>query len=326
MFCIECGQELKGDSEFCFKCGAKAATDESGNFCIQCGKKLPEDATFCIDCGVKVLSVEDNSDEGDNFCTQCGQKLSGDSEFCFTCGAKAAVKEEPAADETPAPAPPSSNAADIYSIVDTEEIKVRQTPPRNESAETIAAPSTEQPWEPQPKSQPAPPPQVNESTDALKKQRKLVMMLFGVTIVLIIAIVGMIVFIVLNRNGGTDDDISGQQHRVPPQFTIDDFEEVGDYYVYRVAEGQIDAHPGIPIGTALDSFLTDPYWTHFSAEDIEYVSVHGYMLHEDEYVRAQFIFQFSGCGTYFHPIMLWFEGYLQDVMLMNEIFDEIAGR
>ena len=292
MFCIECGQELNSDSEFCFKCGAKAATDESGGFCIQCGKKLPEDATFCIDCGAKVSTDDESSDEGD-------------------------------AVDTP------SDVAEIYSIVDTSEIEVQQTPHRREMiGYDITHNVGNTPPRPQDESHSQ---QAIENEAALKKQRKLTMTLFSVTIILLVAVVGMVVFIVLNRddeNGEASANGQGTHQAVQPQVTIDDFDEIDDYYVHRVVTGHLDNHPGIPIGTAFDDFFVNPSWTYFYelADDdnrIDYVSFHGYFMHEGENAMGQIIFQFSSGGTSFEPIIFIIDGVWQDILLMRDVLDEI---
>ena len=49
MKCIQCGQELKGGTKFCYSCGAKV----QNTFCSQCGAEMPSDAKFCGSCGSK---------------------------------------------------------------------------------------------------------------------------------------------------------------------------------------------------------------------------------------------------------------------------------
>jgi len=347
MFCIECGQELNSDSEFCFKCGAKAAisTDESGGFCIQCGKKLPEDATFCIDCGAKV-TAEENTAEGENFCTQCGQKLSGDSEFCFACGAKTAPEPvvanvaKQATAETPPPAPsPSPDVAEMYSIVDHAALEVRQapTPLKSDAVEAIPVPKAEPQWAQEPQLlQEEPPQQASTNASELGKQRKLLMTLFCVSAALLVAVVGLVVFILIGQSGNEDDDMYANGQISGDGLSIDReaFDEAGDYYVHVVETGYLPDHPGIPVGTAFDEFFVNPSWTHHDEEHadgrvVNYVSVHGYIFHEGEYVMGHIIFQLSHDGTTFHPINLIIDGLWQDVMLLYEIIDEImesAGR
>lgn len=49
MKCIQCGQELKEGTKFCYSCGAKV----QNTFCSQCGAEMPSDAKFCGSCGSK---------------------------------------------------------------------------------------------------------------------------------------------------------------------------------------------------------------------------------------------------------------------------------
>lgn len=49
MKCIQCGQELKEGTKFCYSCGAKV----QNTFCSKCGAKMPRDAKFCGSCGSK---------------------------------------------------------------------------------------------------------------------------------------------------------------------------------------------------------------------------------------------------------------------------------
>jgi len=331
MFCIECGQELNSDSEFCFKCGAKATKDESGDFCIQCGKKLPTDATFCIDCGAKASTEDESTSEGNVFCTQCGQKLSEDSEFCFSCGVKTAVGADEAETEQPEDIP--QDVAEVHPIMDVA-IEARQPSPMQATSDVAPALNMDITRDAPPKLTPPQELPPTPSADILeslntKKQRGLVAVLFGVAIVLLIAVIGLVVFIILGR--GTPDDsmdthTNGMHHAGEQQTTIEDFDEAGDYYIHRVTVGQLDEHPGVAIGVALDELLVNPAWTHFHADDIEYVSVHGYLLREGETVMAQFVFQFTADGARFTPIMMSFDGYWQDIMLMHEILGEITAR
>jgi len=63
MFCIECGQQLSEDSQFCGSCGATVTDATSDVFCIECGAKQPADAEFCIECGTKVVTDSHEKDE-----------------------------------------------------------------------------------------------------------------------------------------------------------------------------------------------------------------------------------------------------------------------
>lgn len=49
MKCIQCGQELKEGTKFCYSCGAKV----QNTFCSKCGAKMPRNAKFCSSCGSK---------------------------------------------------------------------------------------------------------------------------------------------------------------------------------------------------------------------------------------------------------------------------------
>lgn len=49
MKCIQCGQELKEGTKFCYSCGAKV----QNTFCSKCGAEMPSDAKFCGSCGSK---------------------------------------------------------------------------------------------------------------------------------------------------------------------------------------------------------------------------------------------------------------------------------
>ncbi len=55
--CTQCGIELKKDSAFCPKCGAKQEEEQTENtasqVCTSCGAPMEEDSTFCASCGTK---------------------------------------------------------------------------------------------------------------------------------------------------------------------------------------------------------------------------------------------------------------------------------
>jgi len=340
MFCIQCGQELNSESEFCFKCGAKAATptDESGSFCIQCGKKLPKDSAFCTDCGAKVTAADESgksahSDNEESFCTKCGQQLPSESEFCTACGEKVDVKAEPAKPpvepvKAASPTPPAStpqDVAEMYTIMDHSTIEATPPPaaPKENATETVshADITWDAPPEPLPIQAKKRPPKANTATAGQgqkAKGRNLTKVFIGVSALLLVVIVGLVVFIILGRDG---DNGRGQQNGT--RLTIDDFDYEEDYYVYRVTNGRLPEHPDVAIGAAIDNFFVNPYWTYFTDGTSDYVSVHGYIIHEGESAMGQFFFQFYNDGASFRPINLIIDGAWQDVMLMHEMLDTI---
>lgn len=65
-------------------------------FCINCGNKLDDNFEFCPECGTKVneaINVDTSSESsfekyagGTKICKKCGSKMPEDSFYCLTCG------------------------------------------------------------------------------------------------------------------------------------------------------------------------------------------------------------------------------------------------
>lgn len=49
--CIQCGNELNDNAQFCPGCGTKQPEKEQSLFCEKCGAKLSPDSRFCPSCG-----------------------------------------------------------------------------------------------------------------------------------------------------------------------------------------------------------------------------------------------------------------------------------
>ena len=63
-FCINCGAELLGGSDFCVECGTPVivldtpdASETEKVFCINCGAVLEDDPVFCVECGTPVIEA-----------------------------------------------------------------------------------------------------------------------------------------------------------------------------------------------------------------------------------------------------------------------------
>jgi len=307
MICVKCGQQLNDDSLFCSSCGTKAAEPVSASasdvFCIQCGVKLPEDATFCTECGGKVLPSEEseqdiNQEKADYRCGKCGQNLNEDSEFCFSCGAKTDMHTPPQEKEE-----------------EQENKAIDNAPP----AKVI----TEKPIAETYLDEPQPPGDT--------PQNKLVMPLIGVTAVLLIAVIGLVIFIMINRDSTPGNEYlpgptAGEGQTVGPQDSGTTEISTADYFVQRIRNGHFNNHPGTTIAHALEAYYNNTFWAHFSDGVIDYVSFHGDVQREGypEPVTEQFIFQFTTDGASFEPISYLVTGAMQDVVLMHEIIDSIV--
>ena len=108
-------------------------------FCIQCGQKLETDSEFCFTCGAKA-PVQDETSADEVFCIKCGQKLTSESEFCFTCGAKIVTENELQEDE-PAPAPVVEPAAPAEPMVAVQPEPVQVVPEQTQEKTTQPAPA-----------------------------------------------------------------------------------------------------------------------------------------------------------------------------------------
>lgn len=73
-FCINCGNKLDDDFEFCPECGTKVNATMNGNIfsesnfekytgkmkiCKKCGSEMPEDSFYCLSCGSTFKESED---------------------------------------------------------------------------------------------------------------------------------------------------------------------------------------------------------------------------------------------------------------------------
>jgi len=124
-----------------------------------------------------------------------------------------------------------------------------------------------------------------------------------------------------NRNQGADRPHRPDPTPEPEEMWIPD----EDFFISSVYVGYLATHPGIPIGFAFDQFFINPSWTYYCDGPLHYVSVHGYIFQEEEYVMGHIIFQFSwdGLTWNFAPVNLIINGIWQDVMYMHKLLDEI---
>ena len=62
MKCVNCGQEIPDNSQFCGYCGTKVEPKLSAKrFCPSCGKELKANAKFCTSCGASIAVSSANS-------------------------------------------------------------------------------------------------------------------------------------------------------------------------------------------------------------------------------------------------------------------------
>ena len=62
MKCVNCGQEIPDNSQFCGYCGMKVEPKlNARRFCTSCGKELRPNAKFCTSCGASVLKKEEKN-------------------------------------------------------------------------------------------------------------------------------------------------------------------------------------------------------------------------------------------------------------------------
>ena len=174
-------------------------------FCIQCGQQLENDSQFCVSCGAKAPAPE-NQSAGDNFCIQCGEKLLDDSQFCTSCGTKVddnpstidsdAVEDwlketaAPVEDTKPKPAKPPAAVSPKQEIPLSPKPAVRQArQAQDKKVSTDVSPSDTDP----------------------NKQRKQLIIFAGVTVALLTVVIGLIIFIVSGRDSHGPDHISRVQ-------------------------------------------------------------------------------------------------------------------
>ena len=313
MFCISCGHEIPEDSEFCSECGAQIQeiTDDAEGFCTECGIKLPADSAFCTDCGAKIIVLED-----ERFCTECGQKLEVDSDFCSGCGAKTKIIDEieELTDHLNEDVHEDVFVEEIQEIDEPEIMPVDPTPPPTEiplwEQEALSEIALEEP-EPE-----------EIDIKEITKQRKLVMGLFGVTVTLLVAVIGLVVFIALNRGGegGIGGGRGSSQYEYDPTAGMTPEE----YHIHRIYTGNLPAHPNVNIGPAMENFYTiHPVWNSWPDGASFYVDVFADALVGGETATVQFIFRFSEDSTIFAPVHLLINGDFQDVELMHEMLNNI---
>ena len=120
MFCLQCGNEIKENVNFCVKCGWTVPMAEAPVFCTNCGTKIEDDSQFCTNCGQAVqtgananaapvmatpVQPPTPAPEETVFCTNCGSRIPKDSVFCKNCGR--AVNDAPKGYATPIMATPN---------------------------------------------------------------------------------------------------------------------------------------------------------------------------------------------------------------------------
>ena len=273
-------------------------------FCIHCGQQIGEDSEFCFACGVKVEKEETMG----SFCIQCGEKLPEDSAFCTACGAKTIEEpKEPKAEPVAAPVP---------NITKTEPTVPNITAPAPKEAPPI------QSYEPV---SPEPTQNKTDSKPSGVNPKSLILILAVATLSLLLAVVGLIIFILVNR--GSDDgyvsrsNLPGVQIGTPGADFHDDDEEMT--HVNKVRNGHFINHPDITIGAAFDIFFTRTVWQPSYDAGINYVSFHGTMFPDGEETVALFIFQFEADDSAFRAVLLIFDGTPQDVLVMDDFVEEI---
>ena len=87
--CLNCGETLPEDSEFCQYCGSgdiKTVEINQPKRCLDCDKEVPGDSIFCPYCGSKNLYTDNDEVKTVLICNKCGKELPSDSRFCQYCG------------------------------------------------------------------------------------------------------------------------------------------------------------------------------------------------------------------------------------------------
>ena len=269
MFCIQCGQQLESDSQFCASCGAKAPAPETpsteDSFCIQCGEKLFSDSQFCISCGAKAdgnLSQIDN-DAIENWLDATASVEDDNAMPVVMSPVNTALKRE-------APAPQKPVAKNIEEVQEDQIL-------------SGDVPSAAEP----------------------DKQRKLVMLFAGVTVALLVVVIGLVIFLVVRSRS----PYPAEWGESAP-------------YISRVVNGHLDDHRNMTVGTAFNRFFTEYEWTHRPADGIDYISIHGSILRNNEPVSAQFIFQLDDNGG-IRIAALVLDSNMQDPHVINELVNYI---
>ena len=171
-------------------------------FCIECGQQLSGDSLFCTSCGAKTAAPDNQTTEA-SFCTECGQEITDDSAFCTSCGAKVAVNEAPPQDQ-PAPLespvnPTVEEPNDLDSWLEETAAARESQPPQ---PEPLPYTPPVKPAEPVPQPGPVPPvsqPPPETTAKDTAKQRKRIRTLSGVAVILLFVIIGLAAFIILGR-------------------------------------------------------------------------------------------------------------------------------
>ncbi|MDY3617784.1 zinc ribbon domain-containing protein [Agathobaculum sp.] len=97
--CLECGNELPSEAQYCNICGTAMTAETSIEkdpppspstaetlTCPQCGAQLPADAQFCRVCGASTAAPLT--------CAHCGERIPPGAKFCKVCGAPTAAKQQ----------------------------------------------------------------------------------------------------------------------------------------------------------------------------------------------------------------------------------------
>jgi len=259
-------------------------------FCIECGQQLSEDSLFCGSCGATVTDAT-----SDVFCIECGAKQPDDAEFCIECGTKVVTESHEQNEEPVAPKP-----------VITEE-------------PVLTEPELVEP----------PPVHLATPSAAQSSSSGMVKLLAITTIVLLVAVIGLIVYMFVIQ-GDSYQEGTGPAHQthdqqMPPGIYM----PADEYHIQRVRNGHLHNHPDVAIGFALERYFDQIEWRHsyVPEENLNRVFVHGYMPAdgtEPDGTRAmgQFVFQFAVDGS-FRPIQFVLNGNFEDVRLMYEMLDMI---
>lgn len=98
MECLNCGNEILADANFCQFCGAKIGIVKNVSFCEKCNVEYDQNAKYCPQCGneliTKGISIPANKTESyKKQCPNCNITYENDVVFCDKCGTKLQIKQ-----------------------------------------------------------------------------------------------------------------------------------------------------------------------------------------------------------------------------------------